>query len=170
MLSILQCLASHPDTRQPFLEANIPLFLYPFLNTVHKGKAYEYLRLVSLGVIGALVKIDDPSVINFLLHTEIIPLSLRIMDRGTELSKTVATFIIQKILHDDGGLSYVCQTAQRFFTVSQVLDTMVQQQVSEPQPRLLKHIARCYQRLSENDKAKQALQERPPTLITEDKF
>lgn len=74
--------------------ANIPLFLYPFLNTVHKGKPYEYLRLVSLGVIGALVKRDDPQVVNFLLHTEIIPLSLRIMDRGTELSKTVATFII----------------------------------------------------------------------------
>jgi CCR4-NOT transcription complex subunit 9 len=91
---MLQCLASHHETRPLFLEANIPLFLYPFLNTVNKGKAYEYLRLVSLGVIGALVKIDDPKVINFLLHTEIIPLSLRIMDRGSELSKTVATFII----------------------------------------------------------------------------
>jgi CCR4-NOT transcription complex subunit 9 len=95
---VLQCLATHPETRPLFIEANIPLFLYPFLNTTTKGKAYEYLRLVSLGVIGALVKIDDSKVINFLLHTEIIPLSLRIMDRGTELSKTVATFIIQKIL------------------------------------------------------------------------
>ena len=91
--------------------ANIPLFLYPFLNTVQKGKSYEYLRLVSLGVIGALVKIDDPEVIKQLLNTEIIPLSLRIMERGSELSKTVATFIIQKILHDNEGLKYVCETA-----------------------------------------------------------
>jgi CCR4-NOT transcription complex subunit 9 len=32
---------------------------------------------------------DDSEVINFLLSTEIIPLSLRIMEAGNELSKTV---------------------------------------------------------------------------------
>lgn len=39
--------------------------------------------------------------INFLLSTEIIPLCLRTMEIGSELSKTVATFIVQKILLDD---------------------------------------------------------------------
>lgn len=32
---------------------------------------------------------DEQDVINFLLTTEIIPLCLRIMESGTELSKTV---------------------------------------------------------------------------------
>ena len=36
--------------------AHIPLFLYPFLNTTSKSRPFEYLRLTSLGVIGALVK------------------------------------------------------------------------------------------------------------------
>ncbi len=98
VLALLQCVASHKETRQLFLKAHIPLFLYPFLNTVSKGRPFEYLRLTSLGVIGALVKMDDTEVISFLLQTEIIPLCLRIMERGTELSQTVATFIIQKIL------------------------------------------------------------------------
>jgi len=97
-LALLQCVASHPETRTLFLNAHIPLFLYPFLNTVSKTRPFEYLRLTSLGVIGALVKVDDPDVINFLLSTEIIPLCLRIMETGSELSKTVATFIVQKIL------------------------------------------------------------------------
>ena len=44
---------------------------------------------------------DDTDVINFLLSTEIIPLCLRTMEMGSELSKTVATFIVQKILLDD---------------------------------------------------------------------
>ena len=44
---------------------------------------------------------DDTDVINFLLTTEIIPLCLRTMELGSELSKTVATFIVQKILLDD---------------------------------------------------------------------
>lgn len=37
--------------------AHIPLFLYPFLNTTNKNRPFEYLRLTSLGVIGALVKV-----------------------------------------------------------------------------------------------------------------
>ena len=90
-----------------------------------KGRCFEYLRLTSLGVIGALVKVDDSNVISFLLQTEIIPLCLRIMERGTELSQTVATFIIQKILLDDKGLNYLCETAERFLAVSTVLNNMV---------------------------------------------
>lgn len=56
---------------------------------------------------------DDAGVINFLLQTEIIPLCLRIMETGSELSKTVATFIIQKVLTDDRGLHYICATYER---------------------------------------------------------
>ena len=67
VLALLQCVASHKDTRPLFVKAHITLFLYPFLNTVSKGRSFEYLRLTSLGVVGALVKVDDPTVINFLL-------------------------------------------------------------------------------------------------------
>jgi hypothetical protein len=49
----------------------------------------------------ANLQVDDTDVINFLLSTEIIPLCLRTMEMGSELSKTVATFIVQKILLDD---------------------------------------------------------------------
>ena len=37
----------------------------------------------------------------------------RIMESGSELSKTVATFILQKILQDETGLYYICQTYDR---------------------------------------------------------
>lgn len=135
-LALLQCVASHPETKNKlmygkfyFLQyhmesisilnniAYIPLYLYPFLNTVSRVKQFEYLRLTSLGVIGALVKIDDSEVVNFLLQTEIMPLCLRIMETGSELSKTVATFIVQKILLDDTGLAYICATSERFYAV-----------------------------------------------------
>jgi CCR4-NOT transcription complex subunit 9 len=88
---------------------------------VSKTRPFEYLRLTSLGVIGALVKTDEQEVITFLLTTEIIPLCLRIMESGSELSKTVATFILQKILLDDSGLSYICQTYDRFSHVAMIL-------------------------------------------------
>eukprot|EP01111_Echinosteliopsis_oligospora_P017474 TRINITY_DN7587_c0_g1_i1.p1 TRINITY_DN7587_c0_g1~~TRINITY_DN7587_c0_g1_i1.p1 ORF type:complete len:235 (+),score=29.05 TRINITY_DN7587_c0_g1_i1:97-801(+) len=134
-LALLQCVASHPETRTYFLDAHIPLFLYPFLNTVSKTRPFEYLRLTSLGVIGALVKMDDSEVIDFLLTTEIIPLCLRIMETGSELSKTVATFIVQKILLDDIGLSYICATYDRFLAVSSVLSNMISMLVEQPSQR-----------------------------------
>ncbi len=190
-LALLQCVASHPDTRTLFLKAHIPLFLYPFLNTVSKTRPFEYLRLTSLGVVGALVKVDDPEVISFLLSTEIIPLCLRTMESGSELSKTVATFIVQKILlvrligwngcvfvsgvmvvfslacllacvaarQDNAGLAYICATAERFFAVSAVLSSVVQGLQDQSSVRLLKHIVRCYLRLSENSRAREALRQ-----------
>jgi len=58
-LALLQCVASHPETRTAFLQAQIPLYLYPFLSTTSKTRPFEYLRLTSLGVIGALVKVGE---------------------------------------------------------------------------------------------------------------
>lgn len=147
--------------------AHIPLFLYPFLNTTSKSRPFEYLRLTSLGVIGALVK-NEPSsavsvnpngtpngagpngnsspTITFLLTTEIIPLCLRIMETGSELSKTVAIFIVQKILLDDTGLGYICATYERFYAVGTVLSNMVVGLVETQTVRLLKHVVRCFLR------------------------
>lgn len=87
------------------------------------------------------------------------------MERGTELSKTVATFIIQKILHDEQGLNYLCQTAHRFFAVSTVLENMVKVHAENNSSRLLKHIIRCYARLSENKCALTALKQNPPSIV-----
>lgn len=91
------------------------------------------------------------------------------MDSGSELSKTVATFIIQKILLDESGLSYICQTYERFSHVAITLVSvrfpkpyalskglyrfqgkMVIQLAKDPCARLLKHVVRCYLRLSDN--------------------
>lgn len=117
------------------------------------------------------------------------------METGSELSKTVATFIVQKMLLDEMGLTYVCATAERFYAVcrrtwtswilssyepsphhlrffikeypswktnlqqqidsiqtqvSTVLSGMVSKLLENPSVRLLKHIVRCYLRLSEH--------------------
>ena len=92
---------------------------------------------------------------------------LRIMERGTDLSQTVATFIIQKILMDNNGLTYLCMTAERFFAVSTVLNNMVENQLVKPSTRLLKHIIKCYFRLSENPRAQMALNTTMPTIVKE---
>jgi len=169
-LALLQCVASHPETRSAFLQANTPLFLYPFLHTVSKTRPFDYLRLTSLGVIGALVKTDEQEVINFLLSTEIIPLCLRIMETGSELSKIVATFILQKILLDETGLNYICQTYERFSHVAMILGKMVLSLAKEQSARLLKHVIRCYLRLSDNPRAREALRQCLPDQLKDNTF
>jgi CCR4-NOT transcription complex subunit 9 len=152
------------------VKANIPIYLYPFLNTVSKSRQSEYLRLTSLGVIGSLVKVDDPAIIHYLLQTEIIPLCLRIMEKSSELAKTIATFVMQKILLDEEGLKYICEKPERFFAVSQVLSIIVKSQVKMPAERLIKHVARCYLRFSDNKRAKMALANEMPKELFDPKI
>jgi CCR4-NOT transcription complex subunit 9 len=124
-------------------------------------------------------------VINFLLTTEIIPLCLRIMETGSELSKTVAIFIVQKILLDDTGLAYICQTYERFYAVGTVLSNMVNQLVEQQTVRLLKHVVRCFLRcvvsypaklmlttcsLSDNARAREALRQCLPEPLRDATF
>ncbi|GAV69697.1 Rcd1 domain-containing protein, partial [Cephalotus follicularis] len=152
---LFQCVASHPDTKMKFLQANIPFYLYPLLNTTNKEKPYEYIRVTALGVIGALVKTDDADVITSLLETQVFPHFLRCMEMENILSKTVSTFIVNKILQNDEGLKYCCAMAERFFAVGNVLLKLVENLAvaRAPDKRLLKHVICCYQRLSENPRA-----------------
>ena len=83
----------------------------------------------------------------------------------------MATFIIQKILLDDSGLNYLCQTAERFLAVSTVLNNMVIAQIeAKPSARLLKHIIKCYNRLAENPRAKLALGQNLPQIVKDKKL
>ena len=48
------------------------------------------------------------------------------MKKGSDLSRTVATFIVQKILMDNNGLTYVCQTDERLFALAQILKDIIE--------------------------------------------
>jgi len=113
------------------------------------------------------MQVDDTEVVNTLLNGDTIPLCLRIMETGTELSKTVATFIVQKIIMDEAGLQYICATPERFFGIATVLARMVAEQ---PSTRLLKHIVRCYLRLTDDPRAHIALQTHLPEALRDGTF
>ncbi|KAK3149143.1 hypothetical protein QOZ80_3AG0213520 [Eleusine coracana subsp. coracana] len=74
------------------------------------------------------------------------------MEMGSELSKTVATFIVQKIMLDDTGFRYICETSDCYIALAIVLAQMVDS-AEHHSPRLLKHIIRCYHRLTDDASA-----------------
>ncbi|KAF7634807.1 hypothetical protein Mgra_00005700 [Meloidogyne graminicola] len=85
------------------------------------------------------------------------------MEQGTELSRT-------KVLLDDIGLAYVCQTYERFSHVAMVLERWLSNCQKDPSSRLLKHLIRCYHRLSENARALQALTQCLPDQLKDETF
>jgi CCR4-NOT transcription complex subunit 9 len=76
----------------------------------------------------------------------------------------------QKILLDDTGLSYICQTYERFSHVAMILGKMVLSLAKTPSARLLKHVIRCYLRLSDNPRARDALRLCLPDQLKDDTF
>uniref|UniRef100_A0ACD5UMX2 Uncharacterized protein n=1 Tax=Avena sativa TaxID=4498 RepID=A0ACD5UMX2_AVESA len=92
------------------------------------------------------------------------------MEIGSELSKTVATFIVLNVLLDDTGLCYLCATAERFFATGHALAVVVVSLIEQPSLRLLKHIIRCYLRLSDNPRARVALKICLPSMLRDGTF
>ncbi|KAJ6723720.1 hypothetical protein OIU74_008144 [Salix koriyanagi] len=175
-LVLFQCVAANPSTKMPFIEAKLPLYLYPFLNNTNKERPHQFLRLASLSVIGALAKVGDPNIINFLLESEVFPCCLCCMEVGDVLSKTVATYIVYKILTNEEGLRYCCTVAERFFALVRVLGSMVLKLAEEgqlaenPSKRLLKHIIWCYHRLSESPRSCDGLRCCLPVILSDAAF
>ncbi|TYI20145.1 hypothetical protein ES332_A07G215800v1 [Gossypium tomentosum] len=148
-------LASHPHTKMSFIRASMPEYLYAFLKTRSRERNYERLRFASLVVIGSLVEVDNPEVVDYLLATEMFPCCLCCMEIGTTLSKTVATFIIYRILLNEKGLNYLLSMPERYLVVTHCLENMVEildVEDEEYLPHLLKNIICCYLRISENEK------------------
>jgi CCR4-NOT transcription complex subunit 9 len=77
---------------------------------------------------------------------------------------------VQKILLDDAGLAYICATYDRFIAVNSVLNNMVAILLEQPSQRLLKHIIRCFLRLSDNPRAREALAISLPTALKDNSF
>ena len=89
------------------------------------------------------------------------------MERGSELSKTVACFIVQRILLDDIGLKYICEKNERLNAINTVLGFMIK---NKPSSRLLKHIIRSYSRLAENPDGKIILKNNLPEEMKTEGF
>ena len=155
VISLLQCIASNSATRNEFLESQIPIFLYPFLNNTNKKKPYEYLKLTSLSVIGALVKLNDPYIISFLIDTAITPILLKIMEKGSELSKRIACYIVYQIIQDDNGNKYICEAKERYSAVIRYMKMMLKNKCNHR--IIINLILKIFLRLSENKDARNIL-------------
>ncbi len=167
IISLFQIIALNSKTRKEFLDSQLLVFLYPFLTCTNKTKPYEVIKVTSLSVIAALVKIDDSEVINFLIKTEIIPVILRIMEKSKEIMREAACFIIQRIIEDINGLKYMCEIRERLIVIIYILNAILENKFSF---RLIKNVLKIYLGLIENKEAKKLLRQRFPEKLKDKNF
>lgn len=156
-LVLLQAVASNEETQIPLVDSDIPLMLFPFLHTVSRPRPFEYLRVVSLGVLGALVKSANPKIINKFRNTELLELCLDIVKTTTEISAVVATFIIECILKDAHSFDEICKDDALF---AEIAETTIKLFVMpEVKVRETKHALRCLELLSKSQRHRAELVE-----------
>ncbi|PWA76004.1 cwfJ-like family protein / zinc finger (CCCH-type) family protein [Artemisia annua] len=159
-LVLIQCIAFILGKRVDLLNAQIPTYFYSYMNTESPASQYDYLRLSGLGVIGALVKEtgpDTPNIVRYLLQAETVPVCLRCMEMGSDLTKSlivpmvtqVATLILGRIFSQEEGKAYIGSFVDRFYVLTKALQKVVDEFTGIPPPALLRNILICYLRLNE---------------------
>ncbi|XP_051134880.1 uncharacterized protein LOC127254047 isoform X2 [Andrographis paniculata] len=56
VLTLIQCVASHQETRSLFVQAYLPFYLVLLLNQIGELRCFERIRILTLGIIAALVQ------------------------------------------------------------------------------------------------------------------
>ena len=154
-LTLVQSIASHPKTQHFLIKIDIISFLTPIFALMYYEREIEFLRLTSLGIIGAMSKTRDPE-IQYLIEKEALTVCIVSIRHATEISRVVATFILSKLLSDDYALEYVCETDQRITSVASLLFKVLNNALNikkDVKPRLIRYSIDCLYRLSTNVKA-----------------
>ena len=129
------------------------------------SRPYQFLRVTSLSVIGSLVKSDDPQVFKYLIKTDLLPLTLIIVEKGAPIEKQVAMFVLQKLLSTQEGILHVCNNSKRFVLLTSVLTKLCTLLLSEYSQPILKHVLVLYTRLAQYDRARMALNKLLPQAL-----
>ncbi|XP_074363248.1 cell differentiation protein rcd1-like [Apium graveolens] len=152
VLSIYKSLTPEKLTMKDSIQ--IHCYLYPFLETEETSKPFQYLRLMSLGVIGGLLKeVGDPSTkvaVHCLLESGLFPLCLKSIEYGNELSQSTASWIMSRIMMQEQGLQYCCEPANRLCAIMKVFNDVIEKMQDEPSTTVLKNIIQCYVILSDD--------------------
>ena len=151
ILLLLTSITSHEEIRHKFIESKMPIFLYPFLNSTSTAKQNEYIKLLTLTVITNLIIPQEPETISFFINTQIIPILLKIIDRGPLISKVPACLMIHLIVKADEGLKYICEDKMRYSAIILFMRHMLK---NKHNPKIIEQTLKTFLRLAENNNAR----------------
>ncbi|KAL0710586.1 hypothetical protein Bca4012_017564 [Brassica carinata] len=160
ILLLFQCITLYPDTRNPFLTADMPFYFYPLMDINLTDKPLECLRLGALGVIAHMLKPPvDVAVVLYLVKTNCLQHCTKAIEIGLIESKT--------ILSTGEGLQYCCVLPDRFFLIDGLLKNLLVYltTMAKPCPSLFNLVVGCYAKLSYKPRARRGLRRYLPAML-----
>ena len=156
-LALLQTIASHQKTQHFLISIDIIYFLTPIFALTQVEREIEFLRLTSLGVIGAMAKTRDPEIIKYLMDKEVLMICIVSIQHAAEISRVIATFILSKLFTENIALENVCETPQKITSIANLLchsiaNTLLSKR-ENVNTRLVRYSLECLHRLSTNSRA-----------------
>ncbi|KAL1216990.1 hypothetical protein V5N11_013916 [Cardamine amara subsp. amara] len=168
VLLLFQGIALHPETRPLFLKAKMPHYFYPLMDIGVTDKLREKIRLGALGVIAHLLKTPfEGAAIRFLMDTGAFNFCIKPIEFGSTESKTVAVFILQKIMSSKEGLQYCVVLPDRFFAIIDLLQNLLVyiSNMARPSSSLFSLVVSCYSKISQNHRARLGLRRFTPVML-----
>ncbi|XP_042490893.1 CCR4-NOT transcription complex subunit 9-like isoform X2 [Macadamia integrifolia] len=147
VLTLLQSIAANPETRQNFVNSCFPNYLILLVLFETQLEVYEIVRAMALSVVGILCQAREPKIIQWAIKNDMVEVCRVSIQIGNELSKVIAMHILEAILQDWSGISYICSPT-RDKLLKGLMETLARlvAYLAEDQdfsPRLLFHILRC---------------------------
>ncbi|OAG29698.1 CCR4-NOT transcription complex subunit 9 [Nematocida displodere] len=171
VVDVMISLCPVKEFRESCVSAQLPLFLYPILNSSSKEEGIERAKAKVLCFINILVDEKTPDAshsLELFKTTELVPLCLRNMELGTEKTKIAAGRVLYAIFSNRDGLEYSCQTYDRFMAISIILNSVLVQMETMRSPELLEGVIKIYTKLCGMPNAKVVFNKnRPQMLYTE---
>ncbi|KAK9130268.1 hypothetical protein Sjap_010755 [Stephania japonica] len=177
VLTLLQSIAANNETRKKFADSNVPNFLIPIIKFKSPLEVFQNVQAIALSVFGILCQARDGSIVKWAIESDVLELCQCSMEFGNELSKVVAMHILEAILQDESGLSYICSPA-----CSQLLEGLMKAwehllfvnvlsaENQDFSPRLFFHIIRCYVLLCNELRGFEVVVKRLPFPVTNGSF
>lgn len=156
------------EFREMCVTAQLPLFLYPLLNSPSREEGIEVVKTLCLTFIKILLEeksSDSMYSVEFFKNTELVPLCLRNMELGREKSKLAASQVFYSIISTREGLEYTCQTYDRFMATSMILNSVLVQMETLQSAEILEVVIRIYTKLCEMPNAKIVFSKNRPHML-----
>lgn len=173
VLTLFQCIAANNGTRQKFVDACIPDYLIPLIQFECTIGVFDNIRAIALSVIGILCQAGEPYVIDWAIKSNVVEVCHIIVESASELNKVIAMHILEAIMRDTFGISYICNPSSNLLIrLMKTWDGLVNILLVDPDfsPRLLFHIIRCYIMLCSNERGCTVVVQRIPVALTNGSF
>lgn len=162
IIHLFQIILENPNTRKAFIDSQILIFLYPFL-TRKKSK----LQISILYLIQRSTQQHDSQFAEFIVKSELIPILLKTLKKGSDISKKIICSIIMNILEIEVLFNYISELDYRLSAIILYLVSLLKDKSSSKfEPIIFK----IFLKLSEIEKAKILIKKELPEKIYEENY